>query len=242
MIRKYLFNSIMVAVSALMVSNPALAQTTDDETETYDNALEEVMVTGVRYSMTEAVEIKRQSMDIVDSIVSEDIGKFPDNNVVEAMQRIPGVQVTGRGAGEVTTISIRGLSEVTTTVNGRNMFTSSGRAVALADIPATLVKRVDVYKTRSANQIARGIAGQVDIHTFRPFDFNDFTVSAQARGTYQEQADKFDPNISALVSNVWETDAGKFGALFNASWVETHWLDQGVNAGASVPFRPPGAP
>lgn len=242
MIRKYLYNSILVAVSALIFTSPTLAQTTDDETETYDNALEEVMVTGVRYSMTEAVEIKRQSMDIVDSIVSEDIGKFPDNNVVEAMQRIPGVQVTGRGAGEVTTISIRGLSEVTTTVNGRNMFTSSGRAVALADIPATLVKQVDVYKTRSANQIARGIAGQVDIHTFRPFDFDDFTVSAQARGTYQEQAEKFDPQISALISNVWETDAGSFGALFNVSYVKTHWLDQGVHAGASVPFRPPGDP
>jgi TonB-dependent receptor len=207
-----------------------------------EGVLEEVIVTGVKYSMTEAVEIKRQSMDIVDSIVSEDIGKFPDNNVVEAMQRIPGVQVTGRGAGEASTVSIRGLSEVTTTVNGRNIFTSSGRSVALADIPATLVNRVDVYKTRSASQIARGIAGQIDIHTFRPFDFEGFKVSAQARGTYQEQADKFDPNLSALISNVWETDAGKFGALFNASWVKTHWLDQGVHAGASVPFRPPGDP
>jgi len=244
MTNKFLKTPFLMVASALLANGTALAQQDAADTNEYDadTVLEEVVVTGVRYSMTEAVEIKRQSMDIVDSIVTEDIGKFPDNNVVEAMQRIPGVQVTNRGAGEVSTVSIRGLSEVTTTVNGRNIFTSSGRSLALADIPATLVSRVDVYKTRSANQIARGIAGQIDIHTFRPFDFEGFKVAAQARGTYQEQADKFDPNISGLISNVWDTGAGQFGALFNASWVQTHWLDQGVHAGASVPFRPVGDP
>ncbi|HQL29274.1 MAG TPA: TonB-dependent receptor [Thermoanaerobaculales bacterium] len=202
----------------------------------------EVVVVGVRESMIEAVEIKRESIPIVDAIVAEDIGKFPDNNVVEAMQRIPGVQVTNRGGGEVSSVSIRGLADVTTTVNGRNIFTSSGRSVALADIPATLVRGVEVYKTRSPEHIARGIAGGIDIRTFRPFDFDGFQVSAQGRGIYQEQTEEIDPNIAFLLSNRWETGAGEFGALLNVSWAQTNWLNQGVHAGAAVPFRLPDDP
>jgi TonB-dependent receptor len=131
---------------------------------------------------------------------------------------------------------------VTTTVNGRNIFTTSGRSVALADIPSTLVRRVDVYKTRSPENIARGIAGGIDVQTHRPFDFDGYTFSAQARGIYGEQADEVDPNASFLVSNQWDTSAGKFGALLNVSAAQTNWLDQGVHAGAAVPFRLPSDP
>jgi TonB-dependent receptor len=213
----------------------------DDEQEPIE-IFDEVVVVGVRESLTKAIEVKRDSIPIVDAVVAEDIGKFPDANVVESMQRIPGVQVTNRGGGEVSTVSIRGLADVTTTVNGRNIFTSSGRSVALADIPVTLVNRVDVYKTRSPENIARGIAGGIDIHTFRPFDFDGYTVSGQLRGSYQEQVDELDPNGAVLVSNRWQGSYGEFGALVNVSWAETNWLDQGVHAGAAVPFRLPTDP
>ena len=239
MIRKHILSSSLMVMTAFLACGGVFAQATEQDAE---GVLEEVIVTGVRYSMTEAVEVKRGSMEIVDAIVAEDLGKFPDNNVVEAMQRIPGVQVTNRGAGEVSTVSIRGLSDVTTTINGRNIFTSSGRQVALADIPATLVNRVDVYKTRSPEQISRGLAGQIDIHTNRPFDFDGLRLLAQARAIYQEQADEIDPNLAFLISNTWDTGAGEFGALFNASYAKTNWLDQGAHAGASVPFRPVGDP
>ncbi len=212
------------------------------EADTSIRRHEEIVVVGVQDSLAQAVEVKQDSMQIVDTLVAEDIGKFPDNNVVEAMQRIPGVQVTNRGAGEISTVSIRGLGDVTTTINGRNIFTSSGRSVALADIPATLIRRVDVYKTRSPENISRGIAGGIDVHTFRPFDFDKFTFSAQARGIYGEQAGKVDPNVSFLVSNRWNVGGGQFGALLNASWARTNWLDQGVHAGAAVPFRLPNDP
>lgn len=209
-----------------------------DEEEPAETFTESVVVVGgVRESLRQAVEVKRESIPIVDAVVAEDIGKFPDANVVESMQRIPGVQVTNRGGGEVSSVSIRGLGDVTTTVNGRNIFTSSGRAVALADIPVTLVNRVDVYKTRSPEHIARGIAGGIDIHTFRPFDFDGYTFSGHARGSYQEQVEELDPNGAFLVSNRWEVGDGEFGALVNVSWAQTNWLDQGVHAGAAVPFR-----
>src|SRR5690606_11548596 len=236
MLRKPLLGYLVLGAVTFAFSQTAQAQAGQDDVD--DTVLEEVVVTGVRYSLSRAVEVKRNSMAIVDALVAEDLGKFPDNNVVEAMQRIPGVQVTDRGAGEVSVVSIRGLSDVTTLIDGRNVFTSSGRAVALQDVPSTLINRVDVYKTRSPENIARGIAGQIDIHTHRPFDFDGLTLSTQARFIHQDQADETDPQLSVLFSNRWNSDLGEFGALVNASYTRTNWRDQGANAGASFPFQP----
>lgn len=199
-------------------------------------------VMGVRGSVTKALDVKRSQFQMVDSIVAEDIGKFPDNNVVESMQRLSGVQVTNRGAGEIGTVTIRGLTDVTTTVNGRNIFTASGSSVALADIPASLLRGVDVYKTRSADLLENGIGGVIDIHTQRPFDFKGDRVVLAARGIYQEQSDKFDPNLSALVSKRWTRGDQKFGALLNVSFAQTHYRDQSVTPGAQVPFLTGTAP
>lgn len=236
MFKKYMLNQFFAGLALAVAGTPAMAQADDD-------VLEEIVVTGIRASLEQAVAIKRDSMQIVDAIVAEDLGKFPDNNVVEAMQRIPGVQVTDRGAGEVSVVSIRGLSDVTTTINGRNIFTASGRAVALQDIPSTLVNRVDVYKSRSPENIARGIAGQIDIHTPRPFDFGEgLQLRAQSRFIHMEQADETDPQLAGLVSYRWDTGIGEFGALFNASYTRTNYRDQAANAGASFPFRTPDDP
>lgn len=202
-----------------------------------DDQLEEVVVQGIRASLTKALDIKRENTQIVDSIVAEDIGKFPDNNVVEALQRVTGVQTTGRGSGEVSAVSIRGLTDVHTTVNGRDVYTGAGRAVALQDIPASLLSNVMVYKTRSADQVERGIAGSIDVKTHRPFDFSDSKVVLAARGIYADQPDEIDPNISALFSNRWElAGGGEFGALVNVSYAKTNYRDDTVTAGAAMPY------
>lgn len=231
MFQKKTLSMAVAMVAAFGAVLPALAQQAAKEDQ-----VEEVVVTGIRGSLQEALDVKREKTQIVDAIVAEDIGKFPDNNVIEAMQRITGVQVTNRGSGEVSAISIRGLTDINTTVNGRNIFTASGLSVALQDIPASLIKQVDVYKTRSASQIENGIAGSVDIKTQRPFDFEGQKFVVAARAINQEQADKTDPNISGLASNRWETDAGEFGALVNLSYARTNYRDQSVTAGAMVPF------
>lgn len=244
--------ALPVALAAALVMTPVVAQeaatpaqvcpTAEDPNAPCPPAaeqaaeLDKVEVRGLRASLMSAQAIKQGSMQIVDAIVAEDIGKFPDNNLVEAMQRVTGVQTTDRGSGEVSTVSIRGLNDVTTTINGRNIFTASGRSVALQDVPASLLSSVEIYKTRSASHIETGIAGALDIHTHRPFDFDGRQVVVAARGIYQEQSDKIDPNISALVSNVWNVGGGRFGALFNASYAETNYRDQSVTAGAMVPF------
>lgn len=202
-----------------------------------EDSVEEIVVSGIRASLTKALDIKKESNQIVDSIVAEDIGKFPDNNVVEALQRVTGVQVTGRGGGEVDGVTIRGLGDVSTTVNGRQIFTGTGRDVALADIPASLLNRVDVYKTRAADQLEGGIAGNIDIKTHRPFNFEGSKVVLAARGIYQSTSEKTDPNVSMLASDRWETGAGEFGALVNLSFAESNYRDENIWIGSLDPYN-----
>lgn len=223
------------AVVAAMTAQIASAQ--EQAAPAQDQQVEEVVVTGIRASLSKALDIKRDSSQIVEAIVAEDIGKFPDNNVIEALQRMTGVQVTGRGAGEASTISIRGLTDVHTTVNGRDVYTGIGRAIALQDIPASLLAGVTVYKTRTADQVERGIAGSIDVKTNRPFDFSGSKVVLAGRAIYADQPDEIDPNISALFSNRWELEGGgEFGALLNISYAETHYRDDTMTAGAVFPF------
>ncbi|WP_294328795.1 TonB-dependent receptor [uncultured Sphingomonas sp.] len=243
--------TILASVSALaFLPSPASAQDTSevqsapDAASATSEAEDEIVVTGVRASIVGALNVKRNATQVVDSIVAEDVGKLPDNNAIEALQRISGVQVTNRTGGEAAAISIRGLPDALTTMNGRNIFTASGQAFALADIPANLVKRIDVYKTRAADQIETGIAGQIDVFTRRPFDFNGFAISGVARGIYNEQADSFNPNVSGLISNRWETGIGDIGVLVSGSYARTKFRDMSVTSGAMVPFvtenPPPG--
>lgn len=219
-------------LAALAISATANAQTAPAAGEEIDT----VTVTGVREALAKGLEIKRTSKQVVESIVAEDIGKLPDNNVIEALQRVAGVQITNRGGGEADGISIRGLPDAVTTWNGRSLFTSNGRSLALQDVPANLVSRIDVFKTRSADQLETGLAGQIDIRTRRPFDTEGFQASVNARITQQEQRDTNDPSVSALIGNTWDVGGGKFGALANVSYTKVRWRDQNIIAGAMVPF------
>lgn len=229
---------------SLFSAVPAMAQSTPEAIESQDSPAadsseteaEEIVVTGVRASIVRALRVRKESTQIVDSIVAEDVGKLPDNNVIEALQRVTGIQVTNRAGGEAAGLSIRGLPDALTTLNGRSIFTAAGQGFALQDISANLVKQVDVFKTRSADQIETGLAGQVDVQTRRPFDFDGFAFSGLARGIYNEQAGTYNPNVALLISNRWETGIGDIGILVNGSYTRTKYRDQTVTAGALVPF------
>ncbi|RKF17646.1 TonB-dependent receptor [Altericroceibacterium spongiae] len=238
-----LVSSSVGALACAGMATPVAAQSTgSQDTSSQDVSNSEfddsnaIVVTGIRESFRQALEVKRESPQVVESVVAEDVGKLPDNNVIEALQRLSGVQVTNRGAGETSGLSIRGLPDALTTWNGRKIFTASGTSFALQDMPANLVKRVDVYKTRSAGQIETGLAGQIDVQTRRPFDFDGFAISAVARGIYDETSDEVNPNVSALISDRWDTDAGEFGALLNISYSRTKYRDMSITAGAVIPF------
>ncbi|HEU4960509.1 MAG TPA: TonB-dependent receptor [Sphingomonas sp.] len=196
----------------------------------------DIVVTGVRASIVGALNVRKNSVQIVDSVVAEDVGKLPDNNVVEALQRVTGIQVTDRASGEAATVTIRGLPDAVTTLNGMNVFTSDGQSFALQDIPANLVKEIDVYKTRSADQLETGLAGQIDVKTRRPFDFNGLAISGQIRGVYDEIADTYNPTGALLVSDRWHTGIGDVGILVNGSYTQAKYRTESATAGALVPF------
>jgi iron complex outermembrane recepter protein len=187
--------------------------------------LETIVVTGVRASVKSALDIKKNSDQMVDSIVSEDIGKLPDNNVIEALQHVTGVQIS-RNSAETNQLLIRGLPDIATLLNGREIFTSTGRFVTLQDIPAELLSRVDVQKSARADDIEGGIAGLIDVRLHRPFDFDGFQAAATAREVHSTLSDHNDPVISGLISNRWQTSAGEFGVLADISYRRDHYKEE----------------
>jgi iron complex outermembrane receptor protein len=184
----------------------------------------EVVVTGLRRSLQSAQAIKRTSDGIVDAIVAEDIGKLPDTFASSALQRVAGVNVT-RGGGESAGVTVRGLPDLTTTYNGRQIFTAEGRFVAIQDFPAGTVAALEVYKSGTANQIEGGIAGEINVRGRKPFDFQGFELSGSVNGVLSQQSEKIVPNGNLLVSNRWNTGIGEMGLLLNVSYVGINFLD-----------------
>ena len=121
-----------------------------------------VLVAGKRASLISAQDIKRERIGIVDAVVAEDITRMPDVSVTDALQRITGVQIL-RDRGEGAGVAIRGLTQMETTLKGREVFTAgTGRNLDFADIPAELLAGIDVYKTSSADLPERGVGGTID--------------------------------------------------------------------------------
>ncbi|MFP5391502.1 MAG: TonB-dependent receptor [Gammaproteobacteria bacterium] len=184
-----------------------------------------VVVTGVRRAAQSAQTIKKNSDEVVDSIVADEAGKFPDKNVAEVLGRVTGVQML-RGGGEANQVIIRGLPGLVTLLNGREVYTSRDRNVYLADIPTTMLQRVDVYKTQGAEMVEGGTAGVIDVRTARPFDFKGFSSSVMGRVENRDKANTNDPQLSGMVSNRWKTSMGEFGALLGLSYQKGHYHDE----------------
>lgn len=178
----------------------------------------DIVVTGIRSSLQRAAQIKRTAPQVVDSIVAEDIGKFPDPTTAEALQRVPGVQVTVGSNNEVSGVLVRGLSDISSTLDGREIFSTTGRGFAFQDLPAAALSRVDVIKTSTADLIEGGIASTIDLQLNKPFNFNKPTIVASARANYENNAGKLEPQLSLLATDSWETGIGKIGALINVSY------------------------
>jgi len=254
---------ILLGVSALAYAGSAAAQTstpasTADEAAYPDQVAsgamgapsdtqEEIVVTGIRRSLEKAAAIKQNSTQIVDSIVSEDIGKFPDPTTAAALQRVPGVQVSVTASNEIGNVRVRGLGDILTTVDGREIITTTGRTFSMQDVPADALARVDVVKSNTAELIEGGIAGIIDLQLNKPFNFKRPTIVVNARGNYGLKSDRLDPQVSFLATDTWQTGIGDIGALVNVSWAKTHFnhprTREGVRRsaqGTGIPFNLPG--
>ncbi len=212
--------SLLYSASALGLLGahaPAQAKSTAPT----QNTVEEVVVTGIRGSLEAAAEIKRESVQVVDSIVAEDIGKFPDPTTAAALQRVPGVQVSIGNNNEIVGVLIRGLSDIQTTLDGREFFTTTGRSFTFQDLPADALARVDVIKSATADLIEGGIAGVTDLRLHKPFNFNEPTMVVGARANYAANVEEVNPQLSVLLTDRWETGIGELGALLSVSWSDT---------------------
>ena len=201
--------------ASLACALPALAQ---QEADSKTNQLDTVVVTGMRASLEKAQDRKRNADQIVDSIVADDIGKLPDANVAEALQRISGVQIS-RNRGEGDQVQVRGLTETQTLLNGRGIFTAGKeRGLSFQDIPAELLAGADVFKTPTADQIEGGIGGLIDLRMHRPFDFSGLKIAGTLKETDADLAKKRNAEGSFLVSDRWKlAGGGEFGALLSVA-------------------------
>lgn len=207
---------------------PTIQPGTEAATET---AAEEqtIVVTGIRRSLQSAQNIRRNSEQIVDSVVAEDIGKLPDLNTAQTAARIPGVQVYRQG-GEAQNVLVRGLPNFTTTYNGREIFTAETRVVALQDFPSSNIAALEVFKTSSADLVEPGLAGLVNVRSRRPFDFRDGQIAGSAWLLRTRQGDKTTPNFNLLATERWDVgDGGEFGVLLNFSRTDMQYLDAEIS-------------
>jgi len=196
----------LALAASLVFATPVWAQ---EAAPPASESLETVVVTGMKASLSKAQDRKRNADQVVDSIVADDIGKLPDANVAEALQRIAGVQIS-RSRGEGDRVQVRGLSQTQTLRNGRSIFSAGKeRGLSFQDVPAELLAGADVYKTPTADQVEGGIAGLIDLRTRKPFDFTGAKLAATLKDSYADLAGKSKLEGSVLASNRWDLGGGR---------------------------------
>ena len=183
--------------------------------------LETITIVGVRESQIRAIEVKRQAPNIQDSISAESIGELPDVTITDALQRITGVQID-RDAGVGTQVDVRGLPQVGTMLNGEVFITPDqidSQKPDFTTLPATLFNQVDVIKSPTAGQVAGGISGSLNLHTYRPWDLpHGFTYSYAADGERGDTTRKTGPEANGLIA--YNAD-GRWGLLVSADYSDT---------------------
>jgi len=232
------------AVGATLLAPYAIAQSqeqdaapTNTSAAKSDEALTEILVTGIRKALQTSQEIKKESDTVVDSITASDIGSFPDKSVAEALQRMSGITVTRFAASgdtshfsaEPSGVLVRGLPQVRSEFNGRDSFNAnSSRGLSFGDVSPELMAGVDVYKNATAEMIEGGISGTVNLRTHKPFDSEGFVAAFSAELGYGSLSEDAAPAGSMLLSNRWDTGLGEFGVMLNAAYSEVVTESQGV--------------
>jgi len=207
-------------------------------------ALEEVIVTGIRASEEKSLDIKRATDSSVDVITAEDVGKMPDKNIADSLAHVPGVTISSAGANEggfdeADRVSMRGTnpSLTQTLINGHNVAAGDwfvldqtgtvGRSVSYTLLPSELVSQVVVHKSSEASLVEGGVAGSVDIITRKPLDFADaISGSVSAGGVYASLPSKTDPQFSGLLA--WHNESRNFGVLAQAFYERRHLRRDGI--------------
>lgn len=216
---KYTLPTFKVSLLSLAIAATA-------QTHAQDGLIEEVVVTGYRASLQSALDTKRDSNGVVDAISSEDIGKFPDTNLAESLQRITGVSID-RSAGEGRQVTVRGLGPQFNTVlfNGRQMPSANdSRGFNFDTVAAEMVSGVEVYKTSTATTQSGGIGATINVKTARPLDIGT-RVAGSIKGLNEGNVDDVTPSVSGLFSTTINDNIGILAAV---SYQERDYVSDGV--------------
>lgn len=233
---------MLAAVSlSVLATGTAYAQNQPEEAPVQDAAADEgeaIVVTGFRQSLEAALNLKRENVGAVDAIVAEDIAKFPDQNLAESLQRIPGISIT-RDGGEGRSITVRGLSSQFTRVRVNGMetvATSTDGASANRDrafdfnvFASELFSSLVVSKTAAASLDEGSLGAVVDLNTGNPLGGKaGFKAALSVIGSYNDLSKDIGPRVAGLLS--WRNDAGTFGASVSAAYSKTSTLELGNNS------------
>ena len=230
--------ALFTIVGGAVLINPVFAQ------EQASEELEEVVVTGLRGSLKQSMELKRDAIGVVDSITAEDIGKFPDTNLAESLQRISGVSID-RQNGEGSQVTVRGFGPAynLVTLNGRTVPTAEvnlygtqsnfsggqGRSFDFSNIAAEAVSGLEVYKTGQALLPSGGIGATINVKTRRPLDIPGMQASFGVKAlsdTSNEAGSNITPEASGIFS--WTNDAESLGFSVFGAYAER---DSGASMG-----------
>ncbi|MEW6993048.1 TonB-dependent receptor [Colwelliaceae bacterium MEBiC 14330] len=227
--KQKMFTKTKLAASlSLVLGSTAAMQTFAEETATADSELEVIEVTGIRGSLIKSMDIKRTSKGVVDAISAEDMGKFPDTNLAESLQRITGVSID-RQNGEGSRVTVRGFGPDynLVTLNGRHMPSSSINATSASDsrsfdfgnLASEGISSVEVFKTGRADVSTGGIGSTINLVTLKPLNLGGQQASIGVKGvhdTSSEDGSALTPELSGLYSNTFAD--GKFGVALTGSY------------------------
>ncbi|MEM9531936.1 MAG: TonB-dependent receptor, partial [Pseudomonadota bacterium] len=219
-------SALALAATAPVFSSATLAQDEIGQEET----LEEVVVKGIRGSLTSAIDQKRSADKLVEVIVAEDIGKLPDQNLAEVLENVTGIQIT-RTAGVGTGVQIRGTNANRVEINGVSTVGSgSGRSgINFEDVNPAIISSVEVIKSPDAATIEGSVGGTINLKTIRPLQLRETLGAIRLQGEDSSlSSESIQPRISGAFGKNWETDIGDFGFVISGSYTEQE----------SVSFRP----
>ncbi len=202
---------ILSSALATMFAMPTYAA--EEAPQAQDAAdIEVIQVTGIAGSLAESARLKRFDSRIVDAIVAEDIGKLPDNNIAEALQRITGVSISS-DFGVGSSVTIRGISQNRVELNGRSTSGSARNGISLEDFPSSFLKTVEVIKSPTPEMIEGSLGGTINMVTVRPLELDEPLVAFTLDAEYADKAENVAPKFNISAGKNWDLgDAGTFGA------------------------------
>ncbi|RZJ01410.1 MAG: TonB-dependent receptor [Brevundimonas sp.] len=252
-IRRTLFAGASgLAVALSLGVGAAAAQTAPQSPPQDATEIDEVVVTGFRASLSAGLDAKKRENNMVDVIVAEDIADFPDLNLAESIQRVPGVSID-RDAGEGRTITVRGLGPdfTRTRINGMEAQATAGgtdssgganrgRGFDFNVFASELFNSITVRKTAAAETEEGSLGATVDLLATRPFDRKGFTAAASAQVGYNDLSEKYDPRYALLLSDTFGAN-DEFGALVSLAYSERNLLEEGFSSVRWAPAAAPGS-